>query len=93
MKMNRIAGSVSLLVLTGLAAAGPCQAAPSRILKFEVVPTVFFVQDGARLKQRYEALGGKMVLIVKKGFKHHPHGLDDPTPVVEFVLKAVARKP
>lgn len=56
MKLNRIAGPISLLVLTGLAAAGPCPAAPSRILKFEVVPTVFFVQDGARLKQRYDAI-------------------------------------
>jgi len=29
---------------------------------------------------------------MKKGFKHHPHGLDDPTPIVEFVLKRAAGK-
>jgi pimeloyl-ACP methyl ester carboxylesterase len=40
------------------------------------------------IKERYEKLGGKMELIVKKGIGHHPHGLDDPTPVVEFIMKA-----
>ena len=44
----------------------------------------------AILKQRYDAMGGKITVIVKKGFKHHPHGLDDPTPVVDFVLKCTA---
>ncbi len=41
------------------------------------------------IKQRYAVLGGgEMKLIVKKGVGHHPHGLDDPTPIVEFILKA-----
>jgi len=38
------------------------------------------------LEERYEKLGGKITVIVKHGFKHHPHGLDDPTPVVDFVF-------
>ncbi len=50
----------------------------------EVVP---FEENTVILKERYEKLGGSMTLIVKKGFKHHPHGLDDPTPIVEFILK------
>jgi len=49
----------------------------------EVVP---FEENTVALKNRYEALGGEMTLIVKKGFKHHPHGLDDPTPIVDFIL-------
>ena len=49
----------------------------------EVVP---FDENTVILKDRYEKLGGHMTLIVKKGFKHHPHGLDDPTPVVDFIL-------
>lgn len=49
----------------------------------EVVP---FAENTVILKNRYEQLGGPMTLIVKKGFKHHPHGLDDPTPVVDFIL-------
>ncbi len=50
----------------------------------EVVP---FEENTVILKERYEKLGGNMTLIVKKGFKHHPHGLDDPTPVVNFIVE------
>jgi len=50
----------------------------------EVVP---FEENTVVLKERYERLGGSMELIVKKGFQHHPHGLDDPAPIVEFILK------
>ena len=50
----------------------------------EVVP---YDENTAILKQRYEKLGGHIEVIIKKGFKHHPHGLDDPTPIVDFVLK------
>jgi pimeloyl-ACP methyl ester carboxylesterase len=39
------------------------------------------------LKQRYEALGGHVELIVKPGVGHHPHSLEDPTPIVEYILK------
>lgn len=38
------------------------------------------------VRQRYMALGGDFVLIVKHGCNHHPHGLADPTPVVNFIL-------
>ena len=39
------------------------------------------------VKERYEKLGGKILCIGKKGCAHHPHGLEDPTPVVEWALK------
>lgn len=39
------------------------------------------------LKKRYEALGGKFELIAKEGVGHHPHSLEDPTPIVEFIEK------
>jgi pimeloyl-ACP methyl ester carboxylesterase len=42
-------------------------------------------ENTAVLKQRYEALGGLMQVIVKKGVGHHPHGLTDPTPILEFI--------
>ena len=38
------------------------------------------------VRDRYEKLGGTIKLIVKKGVGHHPHGLDDPTPIVDFIL-------
>jgi pimeloyl-ACP methyl ester carboxylesterase len=53
----------------------------------EVVP---FDENTVILKARYEKLGGAFTLIVKPGFKHHPHGLDDPTPIVDFILKHTA---
>lgn len=40
------------------------------------------------LAERYRALGGEITLIAKPGVGHHPHGLEDPTPVVEFIRKA-----
>ncbi len=50
----------------------------------EVVP---YEENTVVLRKRYEELGGSIQVIVKKGFKHHPHGLDDPTPIVEFILR------
>jgi len=36
---------------------------------------------------RYKKLGGSITLIPKPGVGHHPHGLEDPTPIVNFILK------
>ena len=38
------------------------------------------------VRKRYMAMGGDFVLIVKHGCNHHPHGLKDPTPVVDFIV-------
>lgn len=51
----------------------------------EVVPAD---ENTLVLAERYRALGGEITLIAKPGVGHHPHGLDDPTPVVEFICKA-----
>lgn len=40
------------------------------------------------VKSRYLKMGGKIEVIVKHGVGHHPHGLDDPTPIVDFIMKA-----
>jgi alpha-beta hydrolase superfamily lysophospholipase len=42
------------------------------------------------VRERYLTLGGKFTLIVKQGCDHHPHGLTDPTPVVNFIIAATA---
>lgn len=55
----------------------------------EVVP---YTENTVLLKDRYEKLGGKMHVIVKPGLKHHPHGLDDPTPAVEFIIEQLGLK-
>lgn len=50
----------------------------------EVVP---YPENTVILFERYKKLGGRTKLILKPGLKHHPHGLDDPTPAVEWVLE------
>ena len=37
---------------------------------------------------RYRAMGGPVERVVKPGADHHPHGLSDPRPVVEFFDRA-----
>jgi len=39
------------------------------------------------LARRYRQLGGDIQLIAKPGCGHHPHGLDNPAPVVDFIFK------
>lgn len=39
------------------------------------------------IAERYRALGGAITLIGKKGVGHHPHGLEDSTPIIEFIEK------
>ena len=42
------------------------------------------------LKARLEELGGAMTLIVKEGVGHHPHSLDPPDDIVEFIMRHAA---
>ena len=44
------------------------------------------------IAERYKKLGGDITLIGKKGVGHHPHGLEDSTPIVEFILKHAAKQ-
>lgn len=34
---------------------------------------------------RYKSMGGSITLIAKPGVGHHPHGLEDSTPIIEFI--------
>ena len=53
----------------------------------EVVPVA---ENTAIVEARYRKLGGEIQVIHKPGVGHHPHGLDDPTPVVKFIMDHVA---
>lgn len=50
----------------------------------EVVP---WEENTKVVAERYRALGGQIELIAKPGVGHHPHGLTDSTPIVEFILR------
>ena len=41
------------------------------------------------VEKRYRELGGPITVIRKPGVDHHPHSLEDPAPIVDFVLRAV----
>jgi len=49
----------------------------------DVVPVA---ENTALVEERYRKLGGEIQVIHKPGIGHHPHGLDDPAPVVKFIL-------
>lgn len=53
----------------------------------EVVP---WDENTGVVAERYRQLGGEITLIAKPGVKHHPHGLDDSTPIVDFILRCAA---
>lgn len=43
--------------------------------------------NGKIFAERYQALGGTISVIVKPDCDHHPHSVEDPAPVVEFIKK------
>ncbi|MDB5211684.1 MAG: hypothetical protein JWQ30_2511 [Sediminibacterium sp.] len=43
-------------------------------------------------EKKIKALNGDITVIHKPGFKHHPHSLPDPTPIVDFIIKAINEK-
>ena len=68
--------------------------AASKIVLIHVVGDVDKVvpveENTAILEQRYKELGGKITVIHKPTCDHHPHGLDAPKPVVDFILEQTA---
>ncbi len=48
----------------------------------DVVPVA---ENTAIIEQRYRAMGGVIHVFHKDGCGHHPHGLDDPSPVVKLI--------
>ena len=48
--------------------------------------TVPYHENGALIEKIYKERTLELFTSIKPGCDHHPHGLDDPTPVVEFIL-------
>jgi pimeloyl-ACP methyl ester carboxylesterase len=53
----------------------------------EADTTVPFAENTAILERRFRELGGTIEVILKPGVDHHPHSLDDPAPIVDFLLR------
>jgi alpha-beta hydrolase superfamily lysophospholipase len=43
--------------------------------------------------ERYKALGGPILVLLKPGVHHHPHSLKNPQLIVDFILRALDPKP
>ena len=50
----------------------------------DVVP---YDENGELFVGRFRAAGGEIEEYVKPDCGHHPHSLEDPTPIVEFLVK------
>ncbi len=49
--------------------------------------TVPYDENGLPFAARFRRAGGRIRVIVKPGCGHHPHSLEDPTPIAAFLLK------
>jgi lysophospholipase L1-like esterase len=54
----------------------------------DVVP---WEENTGIVAEHYKKLGGDITLIAKPGVGHHPHGLSDPAPIVQFILRHMAK--
>ncbi|MGO8698074.1 MAG: alpha/beta fold hydrolase [Limisphaerales bacterium] len=41
----------------------------------------------------YQQLGGRISVMIKEGYGHHPHSLRDPAPIVDFIMQSVQAVP
>lgn len=60
---------------------------PAVIVAGDSDTTVPFTEIGIFIKETYEKYDIPHEVYIKEGCDHHPHGLDNPTPVVEFIKK------
>ncbi len=60
---------------------------PVLIVAGDVDSVVPFAENSKKMIEYYETNGKTIRYIVKKGCDHHPHSLDDVTPIIEFITK------
>jgi pimeloyl-ACP methyl ester carboxylesterase len=72
---------------------GPLAAAkiPILIVCGDADKVVPMAQNASVVEERYQKLGGEIKLIVKPGVDHHPHSLQDPAPIVDWIVAHPAK--
>jgi len=55
----------------------------------KVVP---YKENTEKLKDKFEAAGGSIQVILKKGIGHHPHSLENPKAIVDFIIENTLNK-
>lgn len=60
---------------------------PIIMLYGEIDDVVIYEENGKTLEEYYRKHNGNLKVIVRSNCGHHPHGIDDPSVIVEFVEK------
>lgn len=61
---------------------------PTALVAGDSDETVPYAENGALLEEVYKKMEKKLLCIIKPGCDHHPHSLDDPTPVADFLVES-----
>jgi lysophospholipase L1-like esterase/dienelactone hydrolase len=64
---------------------------PILILCADADEAVYPPDNTLLFEKEIKVLNGNITVIHKPGFKHHPHSLPNPTPIVDFILKATGQ--
>lgn len=59
---------------------------PALLIAGDSDKTVPFDENGAFVERTYRSAGAEIEVYIKPGCDHHPHGLDDPAPIVDFIV-------
>ncbi len=51
-----------------------------------------YLANTAAAENIYRAFGGRMSVMIKEGFGHHPHSLNDPKPIADFIEQSFREK-
>jgi pimeloyl-ACP methyl ester carboxylesterase len=51
-----------------------------------------YTASTAAVENIYHAFGGRISVMIKEGFGHHPHSLHDATPIADFIEKSFREK-
>jgi len=62
-------------------------AIPIIIVAGDADTIVPYEENSAILADYYREKGGKIIIIIKSGVGHHPHSLEDPKPIVDFLVE------
>ena len=46
-------------------------------------------KNSTAIENIYRQFGGRISVMIKEGFGHHPHSLRDPTPIADFIARSV----